>query len=442
MEALGRECRLELGDADGAVVVDVGRGERRLDARVGAHRLEHVGQLVAVECGILVQVEQLERLGQNLLLLAAHHLCVLLRARGQRLDARHPVDVADHRLETARLLGRQLRVGVVARDEDVVRVVQRLDDAGAEEGLVVHHAQLGRGHEAVRLARGGLAEKQRRPRNHLLAITARVSVAVGGGKRHGLQLRLDGGHRRLILLSLDKLGMRLRERLHVLRQRLRLGDHIGKREVHPVPEDRHRRSQMLLLLLRPEPTLAVKHTHECTFPVHVTHLLLAEEIELQRLRSHRLRTQDAGVCDARRRRIRRRHRGRLHQRVHSARATAPRNVPLHLREHLRRHQNAQQLALANAAHPVGSLRVVTKSHVLGQGERGACRRGLLDVHTGRVHLVVEAEAPVGRQPRLRLGHHRAALAQQHHLAVLSVEKDDAVGVRQAELKERRRHLQV
>ena len=95
------------------------------------------------------------------------------------------------------------------------------------------------------------------------------------------------------------------------------------------------------------------------------------------------------------------------------------------------------LPLADPAHPVRRLRVVAERHVLRERERGARRRRLRHVDPRRVHLVVEREAALGRQPAA-LEVHRRAVAQQDPLVAALLEVDDALELGAEERQQERR----
>ena len=100
------------------------------------------------------------------------------------------------------------------------------------------------------------------------------------------------------------------------------------------------------------------------------------------------------------------------------------------------------LALTDATHTVGALRIVTERHVLADGEHGTRTRRLLNVHAGRVHLVVEREAAVGSDAALLELHRATARAQQNHLAVVAVEVHDALHPLGQVAEQKVRHLLV
>mmetsp|Transcript_47970 Transcript_47970/g.89388 ORF Transcript_47970/g.89388 Transcript_47970/m.89388 type:complete len:247 (-) Transcript_47970:4574-5314(-) len=102
----------------------------------------------------------------------------------------------------------------------------------------------------------------------------------------------------------------------------------------------------------------------------------------------------------------------------------------------------QGLALTDAAHSERPLGVVPESHVFAEGENRARGVVLLDVHPGGMHLIVEREALVERQPALRKLDHFHAVASEHHLCVVLVQKHHPVHGGQAVLQEVLGHLVV
>mmetsp|Transcript_4416 Transcript_4416/g.14626 ORF Transcript_4416/g.14626 Transcript_4416/m.14626 type:complete len:648 (+) Transcript_4416:3517-5460(+) len=85
------------------------------------------------------------------------------------------------------------------------------------------------------------------------------------------------------------------------------------------------------------------------------------------------------------------------------------------------------LALADAAHPIGRLRKIAPGRVLADREDREADGRLLDVHAGRVGLVVEGEALRARDPGAVEGHDGvpvAGSAEDDHLHVVGIEEAD------------------
>lgn len=92
---------------------------------------------------------------------------------------------------------------------------------------------------------------------------------------------------------------------------------------------------------------------------------------------------------------------------------------------LRDHKEVDGLTTTNAPHTVGSLGIITERHVLTDGDGGLGVGRLLDVHSSGVDLVVERETTVGVETTLIEEDRATALAQEDHLAIVSVEVDHA-----------------
>ena len=65
-------------------------------------------------------------------------------------------------------------------------------------------------------------------------------------------------------------------------------------------------------------------------------------------------------------------------------------------------------------------------HILAEREGGSGREAVLDVHAGRVDLVVEGEALLDGDAALRELEHAPSRPDQNHLLIILVEKDDTL----------------
>jgi hypothetical protein len=76
--------------------------------------------------------------------------------------------------------------------------------------------------------------------------------------------------------------------------------------------------------------------------------------------------------------------------------------PLVLNEshHLWDDKELYRLTLSNASHSKGALSVVTESHIFAQRQCSSSINALVNIHAGRVNLVVEREAAMWRAAAL------------------------------------------
>ena len=158
--------------------------------------------------------------------------------------------------------------------------------------------------------------------------------------------------------------------------------------------------------------------------------MLAPELELHALAFHRvddeparhsLELLSASLLLRESRELRRTHVAR----GACAQGRLGRHEPLHLRDD----EEKDRLPLADAAHAVRALGVITPHHILPERQDGACTRALGNVHARRVHLVKERKAALlGKAAPLhvhRRGGARGA-AQQDLLMPARLEVHDAI----------------
>ncbi|GIX65912.1 glycosyltransferase family protein 8, putative [Babesia caballi] len=112
------------------------------------------------------------------------------------------------------------------------------------------------------------------------------------------------------------------------------------------------------------------------------------------------------------------------------------------RLHLAGNDQVQRLSLADSSHSPRALRVVPEGHVRANGDEGTRVCRLPDVLTRGVHLVVEAQPAVRRDPAVRQQRRAPTVTQQHHLPVHVVQIHHAVHVVQTALEQLLGHLQV
>ncbi|GBE62027.1 hypothetical protein BOVATA_035200 [Babesia ovata] len=110
--------------------------------------------------------------------------------------------------------------------------------------------------------------------------------------------------------------------------------------------------------------------------------------------------------------------------------------------YLTRNDKVQSLPLTNSSHPPCTLRVIPERHIGANRYECSCVRRLSDVLPGCVHLIVETQAPLGRNTTVCQKGAAPAVTQKHHLPVHIIKVYNTINVVQTTLKQFLRNLQV